>query len=176
MHDEQRRQDDQRPPTPVGAARRLRALSVLGWSAAALAERAGADRDAVEDALQQGVIFSQVTRAQAAQVYQRLEMTLGPCETTSARARALQWAPPLAWDEDTIDDPTAQPQGVRPTGWAPKVTLTELTDLAEMGLTRAEIALRLGVTRAAIDQAVRRHPDPDLGEQLWPDAETRRIA
>ncbi len=175
MRDSEPREDVPRRASSVGAARRLRALTSLGWPTAVLAEQTDADQDAIEDALDQGVVFSRVLRVRAEQVYRRLEMTLGPCETTRDRARARRWAPPLAWDDDTVDDPAAEPQGVRPTGWAPKVTLAELEDLAEMGLSRAEAAMRLGVTRAAIDQTVRRHPDPDLGQQLWPDVE-RRIA
>jgi hypothetical protein len=36
-------------------------------------------------------------------------MRPGPSHRTRARARALGYAPPLAWDDDAIDDPSAQP-------------------------------------------------------------------
>ncbi|HEY3559629.1 MAG TPA: hypothetical protein VGL05_19305 [Kribbella sp.] len=35
------------------------------------------------------------------------------------RARALGWVSPLAWDDDTIDDPNARPVGVITAAWDP---------------------------------------------------------
>lgn len=47
---------------------------------------------------------------QTREVYERLSMSPGPSQTCRDRARSRGYAPPLAWDEHTIDDPRATPQ------------------------------------------------------------------
>ena len=44
-------------------------------------------------------------------VYDRLSMTPGPSQVCRDRARARGYLPPLAWDDDSIDDPRAVPAG-----------------------------------------------------------------
>ncbi len=45
------------------------------------------------------------------ELYDRLSMTPGPSPQTRGWAKTLGYAPPLAWDEDTIDDPRSRPHG-----------------------------------------------------------------
>lgn len=91
----------------VGAARRVQALMALGWRKA--------------DLQAEGVPTGQlVTRSrdqvsvegwrQVRDVYDRLSMTLGPSQAARDRAAARGYPPPLAWDDETIDDPRATPQ------------------------------------------------------------------
>lgn len=48
------------------------------------------------------------------EVYDRLSMTPGPSAHTAGWAAKRGYAPPLAWDEDSIDDPAARPATDRP--------------------------------------------------------------
>ncbi|WP_329123945.1 hypothetical protein [Streptomyces sp. NBC_01353] len=42
--------------------------------------------------------------------YEALSMRTGTSAKTRLRAQRSGWAPPLAWDDDTIDDPHGVPQ------------------------------------------------------------------
>ena len=61
--------------------------------------------------------------------------------STASRRRAVTagWAPPLAWDDDTIDDPAASPAGVRSAA-DDRPDRHATADLAAIGCTTAEIA------------------------------------
>lgn len=95
----------------VGAVRRVRALYALGHFNHVIATEAGISRDAVYS-LAAGkwptlkVAADDGIRA----AYDRLSMTTGKSWKTRLWADKEGWAPPLAWDEDAIDDPDAMPQ------------------------------------------------------------------
>src|SRR5260370_105288 len=76
-----------------------------------------------------------------------------------ARGHAARhnWPPPLAWDDDTIDDPAAQPYPWRrPRARRSADLAADAADLAARGYTRTQISQRLGVSRNTLDQAIRR--------------------
>ena len=104
----------------TGTRRRLQALACLGWSDSLLGRRLGVDAGNYSSMMRR----PQVTAARARDVvrlYDELWRS-GPPETDHRnrqsasrarnRARANGWAPPLAWDDDTIDDPVARPAPV----------------------------------------------------------------
>lgn len=108
------------PPAPgkyvdaTGLRRRLQALRVIGWSAYRLAEAAGS----AEARIQLICSGEQPTVRQALavkilRVYAELAQTPAPpgrsATRTTRHALANGWAPPAAWDDDTIDDPQAAP-------------------------------------------------------------------
>ena len=113
-----------KPPrghSPVGPQRRLRALRALGYDSADLSRYLGEPRNIVRAWGRDRAYMLRSTAERISVMYEDLSMRLPPTETTSQRvkvgkARAYAkregWAPPLAWDEDTIDDPDAQPIGV----------------------------------------------------------------
>ncbi|MFM9373204.1 helix-turn-helix domain-containing protein [Streptomyces sp. Da 82-17] len=101
----------------VGAIRRVRALYALGHLNHVIAAEAGISRDAVchlaaGDWATLKVGADDGVRA----AYDRLSMTTGTSWKTRRLAERKGWAPPLAWDDDSIDDPDALPQtdAVRP--------------------------------------------------------------
>lgn len=131
----------------TGTTRRLQALVAIGYTQAELARRLGitsANSTALFHA--EGQVLA-VTARRVADLYDRLSMTSGPSQAARARARKLRWAPPLAWDDDTIDNPAAHPdRGQRRT-----VPFSEkYSELRDLGLTQAEIAARLGVQRDSL--------------------------
>lgn len=91
-----------------GTRRRLQALAALGWSTTQLADRL--DRPATRISRWRSARTVSVEHALTVRsAYDALAMTPGPSQ--QARRSALQrgWSPPLAWDEENIDDPTARP-------------------------------------------------------------------
>ena len=106
---------------PAGTRRRLQALVATGWTQSALARRLGilpanlpkivhGGRPAIRVATRDAV------RALYDELWDQPPPTLTPAERR-ARTIALTfaavkgWPPPMAWDDDLIDDPAAQPAG-----------------------------------------------------------------
>lgn len=102
----------------TGAARRLQALTVAGWSQSHLAARLGI-LPSNFTATVHGRSQITVERARAVQaLYDQMSGLIPPTDTAyqraavyrvRLRAAAAGWAPAIAWDEDTIDDPQARP-------------------------------------------------------------------
>lgn len=143
----------------VGAQRRLRALAAVGWSLPAVAAVAGVPASTL--AYVRGVAVRAQPRvvAAVARAYDRLSMASAPAGSGASQARrhaARQgWPPPLAWDDDALDDPAGCPAP----GWArgaESAVRAEPTDpsrvaaLARAGMSDAEIARALGVSRSAV--------------------------
>jgi hypothetical protein len=94
----------------TGSARRLQALAALGWNLAALAPQLGMTVSRVQYLqTQQSATALRRTAARVAAVYARLSMTPGPSDRTRRHALRAGWEPPLAWDDDVLDDPRAEP-------------------------------------------------------------------
>lgn len=94
----------------LGAARRLQALTAIGYTPEDLAPLLGAGPQAVRRWRRQ--FWDQITFAthrRIAALYARLEGT--PGSSADARTYAVEhgYLSPLAWDDDDIDDPNAQP-------------------------------------------------------------------
>jgi predicted transcriptional regulator len=147
----------------------VQALVATGWSQARLAAELGLTRANFGSML----LCEQVTAGTARAVsdlYDRLWNQAPPEHDQRTRiaaararnyARARGWAPPLAWDDDQIDLPGAQPAE----GWQrPARTTHRSAELAEdaqelfrrEGCTREQAAVRLGVSPAALQVALRR--------------------
>lgn len=102
----------------IGSRRRIEALQALGWSAEALSLRLGYSRAWLHATLHanRGGRISRRNAEKIANLYDDLSMTLPPETHCTGRQRDLArrngYAPPLSWDDDTIDDPTAKPRGI----------------------------------------------------------------
>lgn len=99
----------------LGVRRRLRALVALGWSLRRLAQ----ELDVSSSLAQRWLHADQVhpdNHAAVLDLYERLSMRLPPhdhsAEQARRYARAHGWAPPLAWNDEDLDDPAARPIGV----------------------------------------------------------------
>lgn len=103
-------QDHSRLPA-AGTCRRLQALAALGWPSAAIAARLQVSDAAVIARTTSSRTVDRRTAARVRRVYDELSMSVGPSSITRKRALAKGWVPPLAWDDDTIDDPAAEAQG-----------------------------------------------------------------
>jgi transcriptional regulator with XRE-family HTH domain len=144
----------------TGTVRRLRALMLAGWPASVLAGELGYQTHALRRLATSGQFTPAPTASGARVLYDRLWDKPGPSERTSRNAVQRGWAPAMAWDDDTIDDPAAQPQGIRPARRGSYRRAADVIEDAEelirWGLTPAQAAERLGISRASLDQARRR--------------------
>ncbi|MFJ4965978.1 hypothetical protein ACIP6P_26635 [Streptomyces sp. NPDC088729] len=94
----------------IGAQRQLQALYTLGHWRKTIAEASGLTPQTISELLRGTWARITVECDDAVRrAYALLSMSLDDCERNLVRARREQWAPPLAWDEETIDVPTALP-------------------------------------------------------------------
>lgn len=162
---------------PAGTVRRIRALAVMGWSSRRVAEEAGVPRQTITGMSGRRGIHRSTADA-VADVYDRLSMRRGPDRKAAALARNAGWAPPLAWDDDSIDDPTAAPCTApcdgdvvdeiaiaraiagTPTTLTPAERLEVVKALAARGLSDAQIAACCRVSDRTVERDRIRHSIP----------------
>ncbi|WP_331763210.1 hypothetical protein OG571_47650 (plasmid) [Streptomyces sp. NBC_01369] len=147
----------------TGTRRRLQALVVAGWPQSRIGERM---------ALTPGN-FGRVIRAPRVTVRMALAVMAVYDELWQAdprahgvdnqgynRARnhgaARKWAPVGAWDDDTIDDPAAEPDRGENVSQTTALAENALWLVEQHGYTRQTAADRLGVSKAALEKAISR--------------------
>lgn len=146
----------------TGTRRRLQALAVNGWPHRLLAAQLGADAKGTLT-VQNGTTRT-VRRATAhavAALYDELWDQPGPSRRSRTCALRNGWLPPLAWDDDTIDDPQATPDTGTATAAShgrPRQHVIEdyLDTWDHHGGDLRLAADRIGMTWAALTQAVMR--------------------
>lgn len=129
----------------VGVVRRRQALAVMGYGLPELAPHFGVSPRAVSNYMSRPRVHRS-TLARWRQVYDLLSMTPGP--NSKARGEALRrgWVPPLAWDDDTIDDPNAAPDRGAAPGRRRAMLAENAGFLAAAGMSTHGIADRLRVS------------------------------
>ncbi|TYP82041.1 hypothetical protein [Blastococcus xanthinilyticus] len=132
----------------LGTTRRMRALAALGWRYSDLAVELRVVESRVGHlTVRPNRVVHRDTAAAVATVYERLSMTFGPSEVTRTRAAARGWAPPMFWDDDTIDDPAGRPRRSGP---------TDSAALDDIAIARAMRGERVPLRRAERAEASRR--------------------
>lgn len=170
----------------AGSVRRLRALTVMGWSMDHLADRSGIDTSTLAT-IRSGKHAQTRPKFAAAitAMYDELWNTPGPGRLAGTRARNRGWLPPMAWDDETIDDPAADPYTeVRAKDRTSHDVAAEVADYLEHidpFATTSHLAEWLGYADATgVQQALKRAERPDLLAQLARNAtiaaNTRRTA
>lgn len=156
----------------VGTARRLRALVAIGWPQNALCRRLGIlPTNGTRLFRPDGLVKARTARDVAA-LFDALQLTPGPSVAARRRAARLDWAPPLAWDEDSIDDPTAQPDR----GDSGRVPFAERwAELQSMGLGWRDAVHRWQTTPQALAKRLERDGLP-VPAGLYTAAQARRAA
>jgi hypothetical protein len=151
----------------TGTRRRLQGLVASGWSQAALAARLGwtpgnfgtlihADRVLVRTAGAVGAVFDELglVAPPAGTPHRRASVT-----RARRHAEARGWAPPLAWDDGSIDDPAAFPGDWRRLERRTRRTVDVAEDaefLLGQGESLEQVAVRLGMTLPGLRQALYR--------------------
>lgn len=93
----------------VGTTRRMRALVALGHPVRVIAETAGIEYSTASYLLNghPNTVHYELTQ-RVASAYRRLSGTAGSHVRSLRRAQREAWAPPAAWDDETLDDPNAE--------------------------------------------------------------------
>lgn len=161
-----------RPVTPIGLTRRVRALAAIGWSVTQIAESAGCNIDTIKDYRKGGGLQVKVSALCIIDAYNSLSMCTPPNRTryertsvsgTRNRAARAGWAPPLAWDDESIDDPGATPDlGEAERGF----DIDEWLMLVRCGVDPATASERCGVTLNAVQIRAHRGGYTDVLELL----------
>jgi hypothetical protein len=179
----------------VGVVRRRRALAAMGWGLVDLAPRLGvASEFHVNNYLRRDRVLRS-TYEKWVRVYDELSMTWGPNDQAREMAHRKGWPPPLAWDDDEIDDPAAKPARM-PRVWkqgpdekriaaalagddAARAALESpdrraiVVRLHSAGLTDSQIVARSGIKRSTI-RAIR--TQLCLSSNHEPDVRRRRAS
>ena len=135
----------------TGTVRRVRALVAIGWPIAQLATHVGIHETALGRISRGELPAVRIATADSvAAVYRRLSRIPGPSVRSRNDGVRRQWASPAAWDDRTIDDPTARADTCRPEpqlnrNQLAKLRRQEIEHLAGFGVTPEEIAARLGI-------------------------------
>lgn len=153
--------DDLAPAAVVdalGTRRRLQALIAIGWTQTELADRTGLLLSTVNALVnERWANVQHGTHIRVGRVFDELSGTPG----RSARARTMAarrgWTAPLTWDDDTIDDPAATPDGAAP-AHAKRTrdeVLEDFHDTWDEHLGDVQVAaFRLGVTPTALERTL----------------------
>jgi transcriptional regulator with XRE-family HTH domain len=143
----------------TGTARRVQALCAIGWSLSSQARQAGWLVSNYAGLTAGRPLIARLI----SDLYDQLSMTPA-AGASAARARRFAtrhgWVPPLAWDDDEIDDPSAQPAAGtdgRQRSIADFAADYEL--LCSEGYTRRQIADRLGLHLRALERQIARIGD-----------------
>lgn len=147
---------------PTGTRRRLEALMANGWPARELGLRLG-HKTASLQLPRAGRRYTSSTAAAVRALYDELSDTPGPSQRCATLYRGRGYLHPGWWDPDTIDDPDAEPDGLREQVYTASRWPIELEHdrpwheqaavLARTGLSDTEIADRLNTTA----KQIRRH-------------------
>jgi hypothetical protein len=150
----------------TGTRRRLQALVASGWSQSKLGLAMGMSPQNFSAMFKRDRVHADTAREIRA-LYDRLWNTAPPEEEWRDKiaanrsrnyAAARGWARPMAWDDDTIDDPNATPEGIE-TDQEPKQRLPgrdDLQMLLETGSTVAALAQRFEVKEKSVKTTLRR--------------------
>lgn len=97
----------QRLAPALGPWRRTQALTAMGWSLERQAAVLSIEPSFLEDLRSMELINGRLWQA-ISSLYDRWSMTLGPDTALLEQARSAGVTPPLGWDDDEIDHPSAR--------------------------------------------------------------------
>jgi hypothetical protein len=155
----------------TGTYRRIEALMALGWSLRTIAAEIDKHMAYPSKLLRTRTpTIHRSTALAIADAYDRLSMKIppdSPYKTRNLRyAKRAGLAPPLAWDDSTIDDPEAKPAGMGPDANHALTRADELQHLAHIGETLEMACTKLGISRDLLWRWCRRNGHRDLYERL----------
>lgn len=94
----------------TGSRRRLQAVCFMGWSVDYIYDNFNLAHSVQQNILSgKTQIILQSTYDSIILIYDKLSMQLGPSKQTREKAIQKGWHSCLAWDEETIDDPSEEP-------------------------------------------------------------------
>jgi hypothetical protein len=141
----------------TGTRRRLQALCALGWTTDIIGQHLHVDGKVIRHFIQTKTVTT-TTASRVRAIYDQLSMTPGPSTITRKRSAAKAWVVPLAWDDDSIDDPHAEPNHAAGGGRNRRgaVDVDDARQLLDYGLPVNEVAARFKIKRESLVVALRR--------------------
>lgn len=146
--------DSVRVPS-IGVSRRLRALVAIGYPMAYLSRQLSIHQSYISKlAVGYRNTCNPDTAAKVAALYDRISMTPGPSQAARDKAHRRGWMPPLAWDDDEIDDWLATPHP----GHQERIGFTErFLEMRELGYSDLIIAQRWKIRPGSLLRQLHRH-------------------
>lgn len=145
---------------PTGTTRRLRALTAIGWMNLEVAEATGVDLSYLAQMTHGRRRLTPVMVRSVRRAYDQMSMRVPADSYGSNRARLRawdrRWFPPLAWDDEAIDDPAALPCLLPP--------VEPVDRELELLVQHVVAGHPVEVTRPARVEIVRRLPDAPRAE------------
>jgi hypothetical protein len=141
----------------TGTRRRLQALCALGWTTDIIGQHLHVDGKAVRSFMQTKTVTT-TTASRVCAVYDQLSMTPGPSSITRKRSAAKAWVVPLAWDDESIDDPRARPDRTARGGRNRRgaADVDDARQLLDYGLPVNEVAAKFKIKPESLVVALRR--------------------
>lgn len=137
----------------IGSIRRVQALALQGHSRGSLARRAGMSLAALNASLQRPTISIALAR-EIRDLYAQLVETPGSSSHATRLAVSAGWSPSHAWDEESIEDPRAEP-------------VHELDVIDEVAIARVLSGIPTPLTRSEFLEAIHRGTQAGMStEQL----------
>ncbi|MGK5681631.1 hypothetical protein [Actinoplanes sp. URMC 104] len=154
----------------IGTVRRIQALCAIGWPITRQEQLAGKAPGSLREVMRRPRV-SAATAATVRTLYDRLWTTPAPPGryATVARLRAEHhgWPPPMAWDDDNIDDPAQLPATTGGDGQERlRAWLNNVRTLEAQGQSRGELTARLRTPGYVISERMRRAFDAGLINRL----------
>lgn len=133
----------------VGTRRRLQALVAAGYSNEFIAAEFGISAVNVGQWLRRDYVSAE-TLDRVRELFNRLQLVPGPSDHARRRAQRLGWQPPLAWDEEDIDNPSAKP--CQQSSLSMDEFLVQYEKWRARGYGNARIAAELGVHLRSLEK------------------------
>lgn len=142
----------------IGARRRLQALMAQGHSINRLERERGEQYSVMVYRASPGDLMTLDNYRKIVALYDELSMTIGDSTRSRNDAAKRGYAPPLAWDDDTIDDPDAEPNyGRHELGYSNRKLPDADVLVAEVNRSGSGVvAKRYGVNRKTVSQSLKR--------------------
>jgi len=156
----------------TGTRRRIQALVAIGWSQSRIGQRLGmepgnfnrtikSDRVHADTARKTKSLYEELWDQPQTGSDQRSRISVARAKNY---AKAHGWLPPLAWDDETIDDPATQPSVFEETSMVHgEELIADIVFLMDAGAGQAEIITRTGFKNlAALERLCLRYGRNDV--------------
>lgn len=172
------------PIDMTGTTRRLRALVAIGYGVPMLGPMLGVHEDTVRsivEATAQATVYP-FTAAKVKALYERLSNTPRTGATTAENisialarrwAKMSGWVPPMYWDDDEIDDPSAPDPLMEESRRTDEDLVAEVEWLRRGGTFYKEVPRRLGYEPKTLARKLYRLDRPDLARWIEDRSERR---
>lgn len=161
------------PVDATGTHRRIQALVALGYSYTRLGAGLGLSGGNVAAMLQRQSVQARTARKVSDLYESYWDRPIAGAEGSRSRnlAQRKGWLPPMAWDDETIDDPDFEPAAAEPPQGSKveakrRAFLEEIEHLAGFSLPLGEVSRHLGITADAVEKQLVRLGRQDLLKRM----------